>query len=119
MAGGSNLPDRLTYIHPTVDQSYPEGAFPVAVFRPPVAMEYQAATFPPNWYPIPQRIYDYGRRQRDYIRSGPIHFHVNGRPGLNIGNALRKNFQGLEGRDDLVLQDAGRAISCRLLVRLL
>jgi len=35
-----------------------------------------------------------------------------------MGDALRKRFTGLDGRDDLMLQDARGAISCRLLVRL-
>lgn len=35
-----------------------------------------------------------------------------------MGDALRGRLTGLDGRDDLVLQDAGRAISCRLSVRL-
>ena len=34
-----------------------------------------------------------------------------------MGDALRKKFVGLEGRDDLVLQGAKKAISCRFIVR--
>lgn len=35
-----------------------------------------------------------------------------------MGDALRKVFTGLDGRDDPVLQEATGAISCRLLVGL-
>ena len=79
----------------------------------------QAATFPPpNWYRIPQKPYGHGQKQWNFIPSGYISFEVNGRPGMNMGDALRKRFMGLDGRDDLVLQDANRAVSCRLSVRL-
>lgn len=43
---------------------------------------------------------------------------MNGRPGINLVNALRKIFTELDGRDDPVLQEAAGAISCRLLVGL-
>lgn len=77
----------------------------------------QTATSPPsNWHKIPQRVYDHGRKQWDYTPSGCISFGVNDRPGMNIGDALRKRFMDLVGRDDLVLQDAGSVISCRLSV---
>jgi hypothetical protein len=33
-----------------------------------------------------------------------------------MGDALRKRFAGLDGRDDRVLKDPAGAISCRLLV---
>ena len=81
----------------------------------------QIETFPlhnPDWLKIPQKVYNYGRKQWDFRPSGSIHFCVNGRPGLNMGDALRKKFTGLDGRDDLILQDAPTAISCRLSVRL-
>jgi len=35
---------------------------------------------------------------------------------MNLKDALRKEFAGLDGRDDPMLQDAAGAISCRLLV---
>ena len=75
-----------------------------------------APAFPPNWIRVPQRGYDYGRKQWNFERSEPISFSVNGRPGINMGDALRKSFAELDGRDDPVLQDAQGAISCRLLV---
>ena len=72
---------------------------------------------PPKWRKVPQMHHDHGRKQRDYTPSEPVLFQVNGYPGVNLGNALRNNFTGLEGRDDLVLQDAKMTISCRILVR--
>jgi len=83
---------------------------------PPVP---QAATFPPpNWHRIPQRAYDNGQKRWNFTPQEFISFGVNGSPGMNMGDALRKRFMGLDGRDDLVLQGANRAISCRLSVRL-
>jgi len=76
------------------------------------------AFYAPNWRKIPQEVYNHGRKQWGFTPSEPILFPVNGCPGLNMGDALRKRFTGLDGRDDLVLQDARGAISCRLLVRL-
>ncbi|KAF9786268.1 hypothetical protein BJ322DRAFT_1108130 [Thelephora terrestris] len=76
----------------------------------------QPVTFePPKWQEIPQRRYNYGRKQWDYKPSEPILFQVNGFPGVNVGDALRNEFTGLEGRDDLVLRDAKMAFSCRIL----
>lgn len=75
-----------------------------------------ATFYPPNWHEIPQRPYDYGRKQLDYTPSEPILFQVNGSPGVNMGDALRESFAGLEGRDDLVLQDVKKVIYCRFLV---
>ena len=78
----------------------------------------QVTTFPPpNWRKIPQKAYDHGRKQWYYTPSESISFSINGRLGVNMGNALRKRFTDLDGRDDLVLQDTSRAISCRLSVR--
>lgn len=48
----------------------------------------------------------------------PISFSVGGRPGVNMGDALRKACVGLDGQGDPVLQDSGGAISCRFLVGL-
>ena len=79
----------------------------------------QTPTFPPpKWYRIPQNIYSYGRRQLDFVPSESIYFGVNGHPGVNMRDALLENFAGLDFRDELVLQDASSAISCRLSVRL-
>lgn len=76
----------------------------------------EAVTFvPPKFRRIPQGRYKL--KQWDYTPVAPIFFQVNGYPGLNMGDALRKKFTALEGRDDLVLQDAGRTFSCRFLVR--
>ena len=75
-----------------------------------------ATPLPPNWHEIPLTPYNHGRKQWDYTPSGPVLFQVKGCPGVSLGNALRKKFAGLEGRDDLVLQNAKKAISCRFLV---
>jgi hypothetical protein len=75
-----------------------------------------AATLPLNWIRVPQRGYDRGRNQSSFKRLRTVYFSVDGRPGINVGDALRKTFKGLDGRDDPVLQDAAGAISCRFLV---
>jgi hypothetical protein len=76
-----------------------------------------ATIFPPNWSRVPQR--NYGGKRWNLKRLEPISFSMNGRPGINMGAALRKIYAGLDGRDDPVLQGASGAISCRLLVGLL
>jgi len=86
---------------------------------PPVPPPQTAALPPPIWHKIPQKVYDHGRKQWDYTPSDCISFGVNGYPGMNMRDALRKRFTDLVGRDDLVLRDAGSVISCRLSVRLL
>ena len=84
---------------------------------PPIHSSQMAPSYPPNWRRIPQNVYDYGWKQLDFRPSDPILFRVNGYPGVNMGDALRKKFTGLDGRDDLILQDAQDVISCRLWVR--
>ena len=74
---------------------------------------------PHNWYRIPQRPYDHGQKQWGFTQLGRVSFEVDGFPGMNMGDAFRKRFTGLIGRDDPVLRDARGAASCRLLVRLL
>jgi len=84
---------------------------------PPPIPPPQDKTFPPpNWHKIPQKAYDHGRKQWYHTPLGSISFSVNGRPGVNMGNALRKVFMDLDGRDGLVLQEASRIVSCRLSV---
>ena len=73
-------------------------------------------SLPPNWHRIPQKVYDYGRRQWNFILLEAIAFRVNGRPGVNMGDAFRRKVAGLDGQDELVLQGASRVISCRLSV---
>jgi len=70
----------------------------------------------PSWVEVPQRAYGHGRRQWDFRPSEPIPFNVNCLPGINMRDALRKHFVGLEGRDDPMFEEAAGAISCRLLV---
>ena len=84
---------------------------------PPIPASQAAPLFPSNWRKIPQQVYDHGKKQWDFQPSEPILFHVNGHLGVNMGDALRKKFTGLDGRDDLILQDARHSISCRLWVR--
>jgi hypothetical protein len=80
----------------------------------------QTATFPPfHWKMIPQNIYGRGRKQWGFRPSQSVSFNTNGFPGMNMGDALRKRFAGLDGRDDPVLQDASNVISYRLFVRFL
>ena len=86
---------------------------------PPSTPPSRAMTLPPrNWHMIPQVAYNHGEKQWDFTPSECISFEVDRFPGLNLGDALRKSFTGLVGRDDLVLRDTPKAISCRLLVRL-
>ena len=82
----------------------------------PATSSSRITTPPPDWIRIPQRIYDHGRKQLNFNPLEPISFSMNGRPGINMGDALRKAFTGLDGRDEPVLPDAAGAISCRLLV---
>jgi len=72
--------------------------------------------FAPRWFEVPQRPYDHGRRQWDFKPLEPVPFSVNGLYGINMGDALRKQFTGLDGRDDQVLEDTTGVISCRLMV---
>lgn len=69
----------------------------------------------PRWLKVPQRVYKYGDKQRDFNRSEPISFSVNDLPGINMGNAFRKQFTGLDGRDEPMFRNAAKAISCRFL----
>jgi len=73
---------------------------------------------PPDWYRIPQKVYDPKRWQRDFRELERIHFVVDGYQGVNVRDALDQVFTGFDGRDDPVLQDADDFISIRLSVRL-
>jgi len=75
-----------------------------------------AAEFPTNWIRIPQRIYNYGHKQFDFKRLGPIIFSTKDHLGINLGDAYRKNCTRLNGRDDPMLPGISGVISCRLLV---
>jgi len=98
-----------------------DGARPCVIYSvptpplPPMSASQTASSYPASWRKIPQTIYD--KKQWDFRPSEPILFHVNGRPGVNMGDAFRKKFTGLDRRDDPVLQDTPGAISCRLWVR--
>ena len=98
-----------------------DGAGPCAIYSVstlpllPISASQTAPSYPASRRKIPQTIYD--KKQWDFRPSEPILFHVNGRPGVNMGDAFRKKFTGVDGRDDIVLQDTPGAISCRLWVR--
>lgn len=67
------------------------------------------------WVQVPQRVYDLGPRQWAFERSEPISFSVNGFPGMNMQEAYRKHFTGLDGRDDPMFRNSAGAISCRFM----
>ena len=125
-------PSFLPYYNPVPSisstQSTPpasDGAGPCAIYSvstplsPTPAPSQNATNCPSNWRKIPQTVYGLGKNRWDYQPSEPILFHVSGRPGVNMGDALRKEFTGLDGRDDPMFQDGVDAFSCRLVVRLM
>ena len=85
--------------------------------EPAPASGQNATGYPSNWRTIPQKVYGWGKRRWDYRPSEPILFHVDGLPGVNMGDALRNLFTGLDGRDDPMFQGGVEAFSCRLMVR--
>jgi hypothetical protein len=80
---------------------------------PPMPAPQTTPFYPSHWRKIPQNVYEHGKKQWDFQPSEPVLFYVNGCPGINMGDALRKKPTGLDGRDDLVLQDAQDTVSCR------
>ena len=105
----TQLGAQLTHVNSddgAVDHSRPPSIYP------------QPVTFPHHWHEIPQKLYGPGRKQLNFSQLESIFFQVNGSPGVNMGDALRKKFVGLEGRDDLVLHGT-KAISCRFSVHFL
>lgn len=97
----------LSYNEPTTDRSHIEEP-----------LSTPTTAFPPShWHRIPQTS-DHERQRRSFKQLESIHFSVNGRPGVNVEDALRRRFTYLDGGNDPVLLDAGPAISCRLSVRL-
>jgi len=96
-------------------QPYPQKSSHLRITQPTLSLPSTTA-FPANWFKIPQRSYDHGRKQWSFKPLEPIPFSTNGRPGINLGNALRKIYTGLDGQDDPMLQNAAGVISCRLLV---
>lgn len=83
----------------------------------PADGETGSSVAPPNWHMVPQKIFGHGQKQRKFTPSEGVSFKVDGFPGMNMRKALEKKFEGLVGQDDIVLQDAKKAASCRLLVR--
>ena len=117
----SVFPHPWNFLPPTADPVDPWTRLCITCFAPiplpPPIPPPQIATLPPhNRRNIPQRPYE--RKRWDFTRLKDVSFEVNGFPGVNMGDALRGIFTGLDGRDDPVLQDASSAISCRLWVRL-
>lgn len=90
---------------------------PTPLSLPTPIPSHNATGCPSDWRKIPQTVYGLGKKQWDYRPSEPILFHANGRPGVNMGDALRKTFTWFDGRDDPMFQDPGDSFSCRLLVR--
>ncbi|KAF9777988.1 hypothetical protein BJ322DRAFT_510417 [Thelephora terrestris] len=69
---------------------------------------------PPKWHEIPQTPHNRGRTQRGHTPSEPILFQVSGYPGVNVGDALRDTFTGLENGNDLIILGSKKtAFSCR------
>lgn len=69
---------------------------------------------------IPQREYDRPRTDplTEYELREVIWFSVRGTCGYHLGDALRKAYTGLDGRDNRVFTRAKSSISIRLEVRL-
>lgn len=92
---------------------------PASVTVPPIHLPTTSfpplVNFPADWVEIPQRTYNRGPKRLGFEQLGPIHFSTMSRPGINLGDALRKNFVDLVGRDDPMLQGSSGVISCRLL----
>ena len=109
----------LPIVSPVNDAASPDTIYPVPIPpSPPTPTPSQNTTgCPSNWRKIPQTDYGWGKKQWNHQPSEPILFYVNGRPGVNMGDALRNAFIGFDGRDDLMFRDAGVSFSCRLLVR--
>jgi hypothetical protein len=83
---------------------------------PPTLSPPQPVVFlPPKWHVIPQR--PYKRNHWDYRPSEAIPFQVNGFPGVNMGDVLRKQFATLKGHNDSVMQGTTKSFHCRFLVR--
>jgi hypothetical protein len=112
----SNFP--LQIVNPVNDGARLRPIYSVSTSPlPPMPASQPTPFYPSNWRKIPQIVYDHGKKQWDFQPSEPVLFYVNGVPGVNMGDALRDKFAGLDGRDELMLQDAPAAVSCRLWVR--
>ena len=75
-------------------------------FTPPPQV---ATPLPSSWCLIPQAPYSPGK-QWNFVPIEPISFVVNCRKGMNMGDALRRRYTGLDGRGDQVLQDVGGGV---------
>jgi hypothetical protein len=111
LTGGTTSPTTLPLVR--FVNLYPRN---VSHFQAQPALSFPSATFPVNWIEIPQRNYNHGSKQFDFKRSENILFSTKDHPGINLGDALRKDFSRLNGRDDPALLGGSGVISCRLLV---
>lgn len=104
---------------PVVQQMDLHGVLPRTPLSPglqqPLPIPPQAPVLTRYWVPVPQRIYNLGRKQWDYSHSEAILFGMKAFPGINLHDALQKRFTGLIGRDDQVFRNTAGAISCRFL----
>lgn len=114
--GGERSPIVVRSVPPLRFTQYVSPKTPHLEATQPAPHLSSAMAFPPDWIRVPQRNYDHGRKQWNFKPLEPITFSTSGRPGVNLGDALRKKFADLDGRDDPMLQGAAGAISCRLLV---
>lgn len=88
---------------PVITISLPTPSFPLV------------RNFPANWIRIPQRNYGHGSKQLGFERLEPTIFDSKDYPGVNLGDALRKNYASLRRRDDPMVQTTSGVASCRLL----
>lgn len=111
---------RAIFLHPTTCPepiilppllAFPEPTHPETT--QPTLPHYTNVTSPPNWFQIPQTPYNAGK-QWGYRPSSPILFTIGGSPGISLRDALREEFAGLDGRDDLLFGGCGSSISCRI-----
>jgi len=66
-----------------------------------------------------QQTYKPTRRQKELEGTRVVEFYVYGEMGIRLSDALRENWEGLEGRDNRTLFDDDRVqIMIRLLVSL-
>ena len=71
------------------------------------------------WYRIPQKTYNRRGKQWNFIPLEDISFRINGRPGVNMGGALRKGVVVSVGRMNWCykMQAASLHTGCRYVYR--
>lgn len=107
-----------------IEDTFVEGQTLPEVWTPNVAPVYETnpatitsspLSVPISWCMIPQPQYTSRTRDMSFLQLRRITFSVNGTPGFNLRSALEREFVGLDGRDDPVLENANGPVSCRLL----